>query len=119
MVVFLRESAGIAFEEDFAFREEEDAVADFCDFDHVVGGPEDADAVALSELADGGANFAGDGGIEGGGGLVEEKQARLVEHGLGEGNAGLLAGGEDAAFGVAKLEEVEVVEDGFDAVAEM
>ena len=94
-------------------------MADLGDLDHVVGGPEDADSVVLGEFADGGADFAGDGGIERGGGLVEEEKARLVEHGFGEGDTGLLAGGENAAFCIAKVDEVEVVQGGFDAVAQV
>ena len=73
----------------------------------------------VGESANGGADFAGDGGVEGRGGLVEQQQARLVEHGFGQSDAGLLAGGENAAFGVAKMQKVEISQDGFDALAQM
>jgi hypothetical protein len=78
VVAFLRKGAGIALEKDFSAGKKEDAMADLGDLDHVVGGPEDADPGAFGEFADRGANFAGDGGIERGCGLVKEKQARLI-----------------------------------------
>jgi hypothetical protein len=116
--VFLRESAGVAFEENLTLRQKQDTMADFGNLNHVVRGPEDSDISAFSEPADGGANFAGNGGIKGRGGFIEEKQTWLVEHGFGESDAGLLAGGENATFGVAKSEEIELVEDILDALAQ-
>src|SRR5260221_14710316 len=46
------------------------------------------------------------GWIEGSRRLVEEKQVRLVQHGLGQADACLLAGGKHAAFLVAEFLQV-------------
>jgi hypothetical protein len=119
MVVLLGKAAGIAFEQDVAAGEEKNAVADFGHFDHVVGGPENANARTLGELANGGAYLAGSGGIKGRGGLIEQEETRFIQHRFGESHAGLFAGGKNTALGAAEAEEIELLQNGLNAFGQV
>ena len=66
--------------------------------------------VSCLELAEQLAHAVGDVGIERGGGFVEQEQARFVEQGLGEIDAGGFAGGELAGDGFAEVGDVEQFE---------
>jgi len=113
--VFSGQVPRIAFEQDFSAREEEDAIANFFDFVHIVRGPQHAGCAGSSEPADLAANVAGGGGIERRGRLVEQQQFRSVDHRLSKSNARLFTRGEQAALGVSEAIEIEIREQRFDA----
>ena len=115
LAVLARKTLGIAFQQDPAMRQEQDAVADLRDFIHVVRRPEHTASAPGREVADVCANLLSGSGIERGGGFVEQQKLRAVEHRFGEADPGLFAGGEDAAVGVAETVQIELVEQLFDA----
>jgi hypothetical protein len=47
--------------------------------------------------------------------LVEQQEAQTIKHGFGRADAGLLTRRQQAAFGVAKRNKIELAEQGFDA----
>src|SRR5687767_15009304 len=108
--VLARQSPRVAFEQDAPLREEEDAVADLLDLVHVVRSPQHAAPAGGGEVAHARAYVARRRGVERGGRLVEQEEARAVEHRLGERDARLLARGEDAALRVAEGPQVELRE---------
>ena len=74
-----RQRPRIAFQQNLPMRQKQHSIADFLDFLHVVGRPENAAVFLAGELADLPAYDLGRGRIEGGGGLVEQQQLRPVQ----------------------------------------
>ena len=97
-------------------RQEQHAVADLGDLDHVVRGPQHRGAGARDPL-DHGARIARHRGIERGGRLVEQQEVRPVQHRLRQSDARLLAGGKHAALHVAKANQLELGDQLFDALS--
>jgi len=95
--------------EDAAFAHHDDAVDFGKDVGDVVGDEKDAGAL-LSYAAEGRAEFALGGEVEGVGGLVEQEHLRPVDEGAGDHDAALLAGrhlSDEFRFEVRGLHEVE------------
>ena len=109
LAVLLRQKLGVAFQQNLAVREEQDPVADLCHFVHVVGGPQHAAGPFSGKFAELRANLLGGGRIQRGGRFVQQQKPGMVEHGLGEADPGLFAGGQDPAFGIAETVEVELL----------
>jgi len=95
--------------EDAAFLHHDDAVDLRQDVGQVVGDHEDAGAL-VGDAAEGLAEFALGGEVEGVGGFVEEEHFGLVDEGAGDHDAALLAGGhlsDEFRSEVGGLHEVE------------
>ena len=59
------------------------------------------------------------GGVEGAVGSSSSSRRGWLSMSFSQSDAGLLAGGENAAFCVAKMQKVKISQDGFDALAQM
>jgi len=109
---FLRGAEG----DDFAVVDDGDAITEALGFLDVVRGHDDGFFLA-AKLVDDVVDFAADLGVEAGGGLVEEKNARIVDESHGQREALLLAAGEFAVESVAFFDEAETFEEFFGIAA--
>jgi hypothetical protein len=91
------------------FGKETDLVADLAGEAHLVG-DEDEVASFFTELFNHVQDFRGHFGVKGGGGFVEEKQARFDGDGPGDGDALSLAAGKFGGLFVAVVGELEAFE---------
>lgn len=94
-----------AFGNEFSLLEESYDVAVFR-FIHEMGGHKDSGPAAGNEAGEEVPEEAPRCGIDGGGGLVENEELRLVEDGAGQGEALPLAAGEAARLDAAAVSEV-------------
>ncbi len=104
--VFADQGVRLALQQDAAPGQEHHPVADLGHLVHVVAGPQHAAAVGLGGGDDMGADVPGGGRVDRGGGLVQQQQLGVVEHGLGQGHAGLFAGRQQPALGHAVVHQV-------------
>jgi len=81
--------------------------------------PQDAAVTLGGEAADGGPDLPGSGRIQRGGRLVQQEQPWPVQHRLGDPGPGLLARREQAALGMAKALEIELLEQLLDPLAQV
>ena len=96
--------------DDAAFIDDGHAVAELLGFFDVVGGQQDG-ALLAAQVQDEFVDFEAGLGVESGGGLVEEEDLRIVEHGERQGQALLLPAGEFGVLRVALLPELEALQE--------
>src|SRR5215813_4850363 len=109
---------GGALGQDLPALDEGDAVAELVRLPHVVGGEDDGGAALATQGGDLGAQADGHVGVEAESGLVEKEHLRLVDEGLGEGQALLQPRGERIVFRLAMRSELALVDEALHALAE-
>src|SRR5215469_6332214 len=113
--MFAWQCSGIAFQQDLAMGEKQNAIADVLDFIHIVRSPKHASFSAQRELPDLGADVARSGGVERSRRLVEQKQGGRIQHRLSQRYARLLAGGKQAVLNFGDSLRLNFLEKGGDA----
>ena len=96
--------------DDAAFIDDGHAVAELFGLFDVVGGHQDG-ALLAAQVEDELVDFEAGLRVEAGGGLIEEEDLRVVEHGEREGQPLLLSAGELGVLRVALLPELQALQE--------